>query len=256
MLPDWLYDILSTKYSVNRCGIIVKYKDYSELPKSSYKREYENTASSRFGRQKRLIANATHALSTESVNRPIIFTITTPIPADEKLSNTEISRFFNNCSKPHSWGKFENYLWVREYQKNGRPHWHVIADTKKFPVKQLSVKWSKRFGTEHCNSIRLNPPKNRYLRNDSRAAWYLTKYFTKENFEKLDNAISNTKRIRKFAISQELRAQSEPEILCRNFDSGRLKVLLASKTEKKINEEVSIFVPKAWQDRKKRKIVA
>lgn len=235
MIP---YEIIATKFSVNECGIVIQYKDPRELPSSSIQHEYKYSGDSRKNRQKRQIANAMAVLGRESLHKPTLFVLTCPIDSDYKTVNKNISKFFNNLRKKHSWGQCEEYVWCREYQSNGRPHWHVCADIPKFPIQTVNLYWSELWGVSAPNSIRLHRKANRFLKkNDPRFAWYLTKYFTKT----YENEKGCDEMPRKFGISQRLNQRAKPKTLCRGFDESEIADVLTGKKGYDIGKGVIIY---------------
>ena len=232
----------SIRFQVNLNGTVIQYRDVREFPSGSGTSgiKFENSNNSRINRQKRAIANATAYLQKNARYKPLVFVLTAPSDCDYKEQSSKISKFFNNLRKPHNWdhgfytgekgkkkfiktgtvkAKCENYLWVREYQSSGRPHWHCIADLPWLSVQDyLQPYWSKLWGVpENNNSVRLHQVGKRFI-TDSRFSQYLVKYFNK-NFskEKTEHHVKYTDlekdASRKFAISSELQQLSKPVTL-------------------------------------------
>ena len=233
-----MYDTIATKFSVNECGIIIQYKDPRELPKSSIEKQFKEAGDSRRNRQKRQIANAMVVLGRESQHKPTLFVLTCPVKSDYKTVNKNVSKFFNNITKPHSWGKCNEYVWCREYQDNGRPHWHVCADIPKFPIKKVNNYWSMLWNSKSTNSIRFHSKANRFLKTyDQKFAWYLTKYFTKT----YDMEKGCAELPRKFGISQALNQKSKPITLCAGFDNVEIGKVLQGKKGYDLGKGVIVY---------------
>jgi hypothetical protein len=275
-----LVDYVATKFSVNKSGVIIQYTDVSELPKSSYgdksgSSHFQNSGTSRINKQKRSIANATSYLQYNCKYKPFVFTLTAPISCDYTLQNRIVSKFFNNLRKPHKWrqGKFkidretgeyyfkethtitarcENYLWVREYQENGRPHWHCIADLPYIPIFDLQNLWLNLWNLKEnyrneFPAVRMNSKQNRFIKSD-KFPHYLVKYFNK-NFNRKKAGIhyeykdKEQSAPRKFAISQQLQQLSKPITLNLVEHSNYLNRLLTEKKKINVGNGVFYYVP-------------
>jgi len=143
-----------------------------------------------------------------STHKPLIFAATVPINADFTLQNSNLSKFCENLRSNYD---VKNYVWVREYQDNGRPHYHFVADAPFIDARKLSLYWSGLFCTDRINSIRMgtNPkrPPVRYFVNSPTMARYLTKYMGKE----LGTHEEGKRRgIRTFGHSVECWKKSQP----------------------------------------------
>ena len=190
-------ELIATKFSVHLCGEVIQYRDYREMPSPKEKKDYPKADqnASKKNRAKRAIKDACCYLSLHSINKPTLFVLTCPVVSDSSTENKNVSKFFNNFTKPHSWGRCEHYVWVREYQPSGRPHWHVVADVPRFPIKKINMYWAGLWGTEQINCVRLHPKGTRFLRkNYLAAANYLAKYFTKNTEKNEKQTNSNRER--------------------------------------------------------------
>lgn len=171
--------------------------------------------SSRGGRQRRQIADATEGMRLGLLDkRPaMIFVLTTPGFLDHANEPLFIKKFIDTMRKNHG---MKNYLWVREFTGNGYPHFHFIAQCDRFDVQKMSVLWSSYFGQSAKNSIRLGtkPTWNgkRWIRkffiNSPRMAKYLSKYIGKG----FGSSEARNKRLRTFAISEELGSATVPVV--------------------------------------------
>jgi len=226
----------------NLCGVIIIYQDYSHLPKTGNSVSHYPDSFSRSGRQKRQIANAVEWMRLNSKFKLLVFTLTIPVVSDYKTTNKNISKYFENFSRTYD---CSNYVWVREYQKNLRPHYHAIADVPFFNVQRVNKYWSGLWNSDAYNSLRLNPLQNRFVKSDSRRlCWYLTKYLSKSLGEEEKGL-----RMRKFAISKQANIESKPET-CFAYE---LKDVLDNYDIRKIGQGVSMAVPNYWNSNRKPK---
>lgn len=104
-----------------------------------------------------------------------------------------------------------NYVWVREYQSTGRPHYHFVADAPRLDVIHLSHYWNSLFdgAVDRGNSIRLGtaPPDRKMFVDSPTMARYLTKYMGK-GFGK--NEPDSQRQLHTFGHSQECWQKSRP----------------------------------------------
>jgi hypothetical protein len=196
-----------------------------------------------FSRQKRKIADACEWLRLHQTKdtKALIFCLTSP--GYTSLANTPkfISRFIDNMRTNYGMG---DYVWVREMTKAGYPHFHFVAhwhpykyfldkteidvlgrEVAKVPIiTNLSRYWSRQFGSDSPNSIRLGSylKKKRvgfYLTNEKHA-WYLTKYLGKSigegSMDYLAEAgfpqVKYKKTVRSFGMSEQVGLLSEPDL--------------------------------------------
>jgi hypothetical protein len=175
--------------------------------------------------QKHAIANACEWIRLNARFKPRIMVATTPGFLSLANEADYISKLVHNLKNGYG---MENYVWVRELTKKGFPHFHFVADMDEFDPVQLSLSWSRYFGSNAKNSIRLGTKpdvrgKRNYWIKNQRMCWYLTKYIGKSlgGFEK----IKGVRRPRTFAISQEAAKLSQPVIynsfLAQNFSGFR-----------------------------------
>lgn len=159
-----------------------------------------------FSFQKRQVANAVEWIRTNSKNKPLIFVATTSHKWGNTIFTPRISAFVHNLKNGYG---VRNFVWVREYNGHGAPHYHFVCDAPFLNAKKLSWYWSKSFGFPNFNSVRLGskPDKNgrrKYHVESKRMAFYLSKYLGKSMPAK------SKMKGRKFQISQEAGAKSKP----------------------------------------------
>lgn len=163
-----------------------------------------------YSQQKHAIADAVEWIRTNCTYKPRIFVATTPGFLDHAKEGSYIAKLCHNLRNGYD---MRNYVWVREFTGNGFPHFHFVADVDKFDPVKLSLYWSRLFGSEAKNSIRVGtrPDKNgkrHYWIKGPRMAYYMTKYIGKG----LGDLEKKEKRLRTFAISQQARRESQPLI--------------------------------------------
>jgi len=232
--------------SVNLCGLIVLWQDYSLLPRKveTFTKYPEST--SRNGRQKRQIANAVEWIRINAVYKPLVFTLTIPAITDYRTQNKNVSMFFENFRKNYD---CQHYVWVREYQKNGRPHYHVVADVDFFDLEVVNNYWSGLWGVDAKEkrnwALRLNRKHNRFVGDSQRLCWYLCKYLGKSMADHEKGL-----KVRKFAISQVANKLSRPKIYFENEISEKLKDYDIQITD----QGIGFAVPKKWRLTKRTEI--
>jgi hypothetical protein len=175
---------------------------------------------SRINRQKRQIHDAVEWIRRNATYKPLIGVLTVPVESDYKLTNENVSKFFQNLRKNYD---CKNYVWVREYQGGGRPHFHFVADSKYLDAVAISRYWSGLFDCDNLNSIRLgtdpkHPPRKFFVDSPTMSR-YLTKYLGAGTVKDKDgkkvrvlkvNSEEQKKRIKTFAISEEAGKKSKP----------------------------------------------
>jgi hypothetical protein len=135
-----------------------------------------------YNQQRRIISDRIEYLMMHSKHKCKFITATDP--AGESITTKEkgqiLSRFCENFCKTY---KCAGYVWVREYQENGRPHWHFVADVPwltKNEFERLNSYYNSLFNTDLKNALRWGfKPKNGkriYTIEDSRIAGYVSKY--------------------------------------------------------------------------------
>lgn len=75
---------------------------------------------------------------TTVATRFYFHTLTFVAPVDEKKAQNCLNRYLTIMRKDYGF----NYIWVAEYQKSGRPHFHIICD-RFYDVKELNRLWLK-----------------------------------------------------------------------------------------------------------------
>jgi hypothetical protein len=176
----------------------------------------------RINRQAREVHDRVEWIRRNCKYKPLIFCLTSPIESDYKLGNESVSKFFDNLKSSYDCG---NYIWVREYQENGRPHWHCVADSKYLDGVELSRYWSSLFNCTNVNSVRLgtNPerPPRRFFVDSPLMARYLTKYLG-IGYKKVDGKKVKCVRVKhesqllsktkNFGSSQEVIMKTKPMV--------------------------------------------
>lgn len=229
------------------CGVAVVYEDFgSRADKKKPDGFFAETSlksgrpqGSLYSQQKRRIADACEYLRKNATYKPLIFTATSPGFTDLATEGKLIQKLTHNLRNGY---KVKNYIWVREFTEAGYPHFHFVADTDYLDGVALSIYWSKLFGSEARNSVRLGtaPRCNKcrtplrskgqqcyrqgcpgmavvkYHLDNKQMAWYMSKYIGKSigglETMALDDMKERGKSFRTFAISRELAKASEPKL--------------------------------------------
>lgn len=131
--------------------------------------------------QRRQVANACEWLRLHADHGAMIFVCTTSPKWGNLLLKPNISALVHNLTNGY---KMKNFVWVREFAKNGAPHFHFVADIPRFDPVKLSLYWSGLFGSTASNSVRLGSKPNKegrriFYLSSQRHAWYLGKYLAK-----------------------------------------------------------------------------
>lgn len=114
----------------------------------------------------------------------LFFTVTLPFAMDEQTAAACWQGFLKNMRLHY---KLNQYVWVKEFQKNGNIHYHIIIDRNRVGIQYLQKTWNNVIanitGTfpMYNNSVRLG--NNPIIRNIHSVASYLSKYISKEKNE-------------------------------------------------------------------------
>jgi hypothetical protein len=151
----------------------------SVAPTPSDERNYKWKSKNKRLVQSRVVAIMRHA---QRFHQSVFFLTFT-----EKVSienNKVITDFVNNSRKQ---GFFDKFLWVRERQKRGANHYHLICSSnyKQVPVALLQRAWNSaqrsNGGEISNNSLRLGSRPLVYKENALKVANYISKYMSKGN---------------------------------------------------------------------------
>lgn len=249
-----------TVVSVHQCGVAIAYREKQKTKKKllpSPGREQGSLISY----QKRQIADAVSFLSLNHTYGAKIFVATTSNHWDTTDERLNISRFCHNLRNGYG---VNQYVWVREYNKKGSPHFHFVADFDFIEAQAISRYWSGLFGESAKNCVRFGSrplcekcgtpthwyqganhcPKCNCIRRGKRMyeikslkhAFYLSAYMGKDR----GKARHNNNTGRSFSITQQLGDYSKPVTYHVNysFRHERKTVLTA-----KGFEEIEIAYP-------------
>ena len=225
----------------HQCGVAVVYEDSPKI-KSDTRNTFFAPVTGRvqgslYSQQKRKIADACEYMRKNAVHKPIIFVATSPGYTDLASERQLISKLTHNLRNGYS---CKNYVWVREFTGAGYPHFHFVADMPDFYAPDLSLYWSRLFGSDALNSIRVGTAPRcskcksklkakgqpcyksgctgigtvkKYLDN-KQMAFYISKYIGKSigGLETMALDAMKKKSFRTFAVSRELGQLSKPEL--------------------------------------------
>jgi hypothetical protein len=200
------------KIKLHITGYAVAYDNIRRPTKSDLPPLPSRPQGSLYSQQKHAVADAVEYMRVFGKHKPRIFVLTTPGFIDHAQEGKKISAFTTNLRNNYG---MDSYVWVREFTARGYPHYHFVADIPKFDAVHLSRYWSGLHGVDALNSIRLGTaprpgrPRKFWIDNQ-RMSWYMTKYIGKGIGDCEKGAL--TKSFRTFAISQELKKNSQPLI--------------------------------------------
>lgn len=211
------------------CGVAVAYDNWEREPEGEAKQaalimneslKNGRPQGSLYSQQKYKIANACEWMRLNATYKPIIFVATSPGYTDHASERQLISKLTHNLRNGYS---CKNYVWVREFTGNGYPHFHFVADMPDFDVIALSVYWSRLFGSEARNSIRLGTRPNKfgkrtYYLTRKQMAWYMSKYIGKSIGSSERGSIDSVRSFRTFAVSNELAKASQPQMFIGKYE--------------------------------------
>jgi len=195
------------------CGLAIAYEPRRL---SLTKKESTNRPQgSRYGQQKRKVADAVEYMRKFGEHKPLIFVATSP--GFTTLANEQplISKLTHNLRNGYG---IKNFVWVREATKKGFPHFHFVVDARHIDVKKISLYWSSLFGSDAINSVRLGTKpdakgKRLFYVVNSKMSWYLCKYLGKGLEDKSNDPLKlKLKNPRAFHVSRDLANNSKPKI--------------------------------------------
>lgn len=170
------------KARLYKSGLFVFYSGGGGTRKSvAEAREKQKTTQRIYTVKKTKLRSACVALWQNRRNKTLLFvTVTCAQDIEEGPAARAWLLFLKNIDVNCNVGK---YVWVKERQKSGRLHYHILFDAKYIPVKYMQHAWETSFlsatghkDLHHC-SVRLGDrPIVRDLRRVSR---YLSKYVSK-----------------------------------------------------------------------------
>ena len=145
----------------------------------------------------------------------IFLTLTFPerIPKKTKV-NCMLHKFLMNMHKTYG---MKDFLWTREDQKSGRPHFHLLADMPYQPIQKINDAWCQAIGMKSKNAVRLPPKHKGIVKDIDQTCRYITKYITKNEKEYYSE--------RCYSISKNIRIEpirlSEFDLEYINIDMGK-----------------------------------
>lgn len=124
--------------------------------------------------RRKILASA-FILYAKHKNNVIFPTLTFPNAPEGKI-NPLLNKFLTGFRSVYG---LNAYIWTRENQKNGKPHFHLLADFPYTPISNINNLWCKAIGQYSPNAVRL-PPKHKGIVSDIKATTlYMAKYMSK-----------------------------------------------------------------------------
>lgn len=202
------------------CGVAIAYNEHGGK-KNKIVFPKGRPQGSLINYQRRQLANACEWIRKNAEYQPRIFVCTTNINWGADIYTPNISSFTHNLRNGYG---CKNYVWVREFNRHGAPHYHFIADMDRIndPV-AMSLYWSGLFGYHTNNCVRLGTkPKNGrrdYILNSSKMAFYMSSYLGKDMRANIFKNSWHSAKMpgRKFGISQVAAKKSMPQKFTANY---------------------------------------
>lgn len=133
------------------------------------------------------LVSAAIKMKFQAVFGIVFFTSTFPYDPSEEEAQAIFKNFMKNLKTNYN---VKNYLWVKERQKNGRLHYHFLAEVPYCPIKRLQKAYNSailginRTVLVSNNSLRLPNSKKfgNLVRDPRQLAAYIGKYLTKGRY--------------------------------------------------------------------------
>ncbi len=164
---------------------------------------------------RRNLISSAFLLFVKKQHQIIFLTLTFPERIQKKQKiNPMLHKFLTNMHETYG---MKDFLWTREDQKSGRPHYHLLADMPFQPIKKINDAWCHAIGMKSNNAVRLPKDHKAILKDLDRTCRYITKYVSKN--EKGDYSE------RCFSISKNIKIEpiriSEFDLEYINIDFGK-----------------------------------
>ncbi len=176
-----LGDLSDKRFTLYKSGLLVvtRINSRNKEPNSVKSMVQRN-----FKVKKSVVQSACVALWQNKTSKHCLFlTFTIPFEIDEKVLVKIWNNLLNNLRVSY---EISNYVWVKEYQKNGRLHYHILIDRVYVDIKSLQKTWNNCIENvtnvmpAGSNSVRLGF--NPIVRNIKKVKNYLSKYMTKDDY--------------------------------------------------------------------------
>ena len=127
---------------------------------------------------RRNLVSSAFLLFIKKQHNIVFLTLTFPdrVPKKTKI-NPMLNRFLTNMKKNYG---LLGYLWTREDQRNGRPHFHILADMPYQDIQKINTAWCEACRMYSKNAVRLPKENKAILKSIEKTAKYVTKYITKD----------------------------------------------------------------------------
>ena len=130
---------------------------------------------------RRNLISSAFLLFIKKQHQIIFLTLTFPerIPKKQKI-NPMLHKFLTNMHETYG---MKDFLWTREDQKSGRPHFHLLADMPFQSIQKINDAWCHAIGMKSKNAVRLPKDHKAILKDLDRTCRYITKYISKNEKE-------------------------------------------------------------------------
>jgi len=127
---------------------------------------------------RRKLVSSAFLLFVRKQHEIAFLTLTFPYKVREGVKiNPMLNRFITNLKKNYG---LKGFLWTREDQKNGRPHYHMLCDIPYQSIKKINSAWCSAIGEFSPNAVRLPKKGKAIVKDIDRTSRYVTKYITKD----------------------------------------------------------------------------
>lgn len=160
---------------------------------------------------RRSLVSSAFLLFVKKQHQIVFLTLTFPEKVKKGIRiNPMLNKFITNLKKNYG---LKGFLWTRENTKQGRPHFHILADMPYQPIQKINNAWCAACKMQSKNAVRLPKDHKAILKDIEKTAKYVTKYITKNEKEYFSE--------RCYSISRDIKA--EP-IRLSEFDLRQLEI--------------------------------
>jgi len=164
-------------------GLIVLYKDFCRtIPDRKELKDYANRKRSYRINKNQVRSAAIRAFKLKKTQHMLFLTFTFPFEPTENEAARIWQNMLNNLKTNYH---VKYYVWVKERQKSGRLHYHIIIDRNRIGIVAIQNAWNVAIRHHNSdivcgnNSVRLGP--RPVIQNIYKIANYLSKYIAKNN---------------------------------------------------------------------------
>lgn len=169
-------------------GMAVVYKKHAYGERTNEQLQWQSHRKRTYSISKIKVKSAcVRAWQLKKSNNMLFLTFTFPFEPTEMEAANIWNRLLKNLKQNYN---VKNYVWVKEFQKNGRIHYHLLIDRDRVGIQNLQRSYNSAIThvrpdvTISSNSVRLG--NNPIVRSIYSVAKYLSKYISKSIKEQWD----------------------------------------------------------------------